>query len=249
MWETVKKHWIVATLGSVVLSVVAIVYFFAGLAGIWAVMSKDTVPEFLAHRGWTLTGWPLSAPPWMAIFVMVVAVAILLGQIGLLKQAYTQRVYESGRVDRETLAQRENERDQAVEALQKKKEEFALHTLERCSGYRYEDGGKPTVTIRFYGYGQDYELVERTKHLIAERLHWDVAVDGGNVPALPQAEKFKVVFETTHISQLFVFNEVAYAISEGGMLGVSVGSSMRDAEDHRHLVIKVLPSAPVSTLT
>ncbi len=138
------------------------------------------------------------------------------------------------------LQQRTNERDGAQQALKTAKREFAHERLKWYSKMSF-GGVKPTVTIRSAAYGNDYAIVQEIQKILKEFTGWEVALDGTNNPMLPQAEKFKVVFESAFTMS---FDDVAFAFSDGDLLGVPVGKAMSDREDSHHLVIKVLPSAP-----
>jgi hypothetical protein len=239
MWNRLKEHWIVAVLLSVVVAVAAIVTFLSGLAAIWGVLSHDTLPDFLARKGWTMTGW-LSGPPWMNLVVMVVAFAVLIVQVELLRQAYTQRVYETGRVDRDTLATMRNERDAAINGEIDTKLRFGRERLVFFSNFKF-GGIDPAVTIRYVGHGPDYAIVQQIEKIFAEFApRWKVDVDGSNKPALRPDATFKVVFELDGPEAM---RPVVTAFVSGQLLRVPMGERIGDRLDSHHLIIDVLPDA------
>ena len=105
----------------------------------------------------------------------------------------------------------------------------------------FADGVKPIVTIRSAAYGHDYALVREIERIFKEFTGWAVTLDGTNNPMLPQAEQFKVVFES---GLTMSFDVIAHAFADGDLLGVPVGRAQSDRSDHHRLVITVLPSAP-----
>lgn len=134
------------------------------------------------------------------------------------------------------------ERDKAVVALKDKKIDYALDLLRKHSRLLI-NGKKPTVTIRYCRYGGDYELAERMRSIFSEYTGWSARIDGSNEPPLKQADKFKISFD---VGMGMVFDDVAWAFSDGELLGVmTVGKMMSDRTDAEHLIVSVLPSAPV----
>jgi hypothetical protein len=67
-----------------------------------------------------------------------------------------------------------------------------------------------------------------------------VTLDGSNQPHLRPAGEFKVLFESSYTQD---FDRIAFAFSDGDLLGVSVGRSIGDRNDQHHLIVKVLPAA------
>jgi hypothetical protein len=60
-------------------------------------------------------------------------------------------------------------------------------------------------------------------------------------PALPRADKFKVVFDVG--MTYFTYGRLIHAISDGDLLGVQIGKrEFVDREDSHHLIVMVLPS-------
>jgi hypothetical protein len=72
MWAHIKDHPLVVTF-------VGVLTFGAAL---WPIFSKDTVPEFLAKRGWGVT-----MPSWYYVLVIVVGCAVVALQIALIRAA------------------------------------------------------------------------------------------------------------------------------------------------------------------
>jgi hypothetical protein len=143
------------------------------------------------------------------------------------------------------------ERDQAVVALKDKKHAYAVEILERCSNLRFKPDSItpviPTVTIRYCSYGKDYELAQQIQTYFTLYAKWPVTLDGSNNPALPRADKFKVVFDVG--MTVMTYGELVHAFIEGNLLGVSVGlQQFVDREDSHHLIVKVLPSTPSESI-
>lgn len=237
VWGSFRKHWITAVFVSVAIAVCAIVAFLSGLAAIWTVMSRDTLPEFLLKKGWTVTGW-LTGPPWMNLTVMVVALAVLIVQIALLRQAYTQRVYESGRVDRETLARYKAERDAAQAMVKATKVKFGREILMFLSGFTVNET-RPSFIIRYVGHGPDHALVKQIKSILRECTGWSVDEEGKNDPILQPDERFKVVFE---VNGSAMSQKIAQAFTDGELLDVPIGQVSTEPGDPAKFVIRVLPS-------
>jgi hypothetical protein len=83
MWKAIKERPVVAFVISILIGVPAFITVLGGLAAIWVVMSRDTVPEFLAKKGWVI-----ALPAWQAIVAIVLGAAILGLQIAILRKAY-----------------------------------------------------------------------------------------------------------------------------------------------------------------
>jgi hypothetical protein len=133
------------------------------------------------------------------------------------------------------------ERDEAVVALKNKKHEYAMETLERYANARFIDDIKPRVTIRYCSYGQDHEIAMQLKGLFTQYVRWDAELELATKPALPRAEKFKVLFDVGRTFQ--TYGPLIRAISEGDFLGVTVGRyEFVDRDDSEHLIVNVLPS-------
>ena len=113
-----------------------------------------------------------------------------------------------------SLQQLTKERDAAIEGLAIQKREHAFETLRWFAGTKI-NGNKPTVTIRFFSYGSDYSLVTRIERIVAEQLGWPVTLDGANIPALPRADRFKVIFTANFVPS---FEHVGAAFYAGDYL-------------------------------
>jgi hypothetical protein len=134
------------------------------------------------------------------------------------------------------------ERDEAIAALKDKKHEYAMEVVERYSNIRAKDGEpQPTVTVRYASYGQDYELAQKIRDLFTQYVRWHVDLETSNKPALPRADKFKVLFDVG--MTYFTYGPLIHAISEGDLLGVPVGRlQFVEREDSHHLIVMVCPS-------
>jgi len=128
---------------------------------------------------------------------------------------------------------------QSQATIKKLKTDHALEQVSICSQMRF-NGTSPTLTVRFAAYGTDYALVKQIEKIFAD-CGWKVHLDGTNNPVLPQADQFKVIFESPGTPS---FDRLAFEFSNADLLGVPVGKSMGDRSDFHHLVIKVLPSPP-----
>jgi hypothetical protein len=133
------------------------------------------------------------------------------------------------------------QRDLAVVALEDKKRDFALDALRRYSRMKFDDK-TPTVTIRHCSYVEtDYELVEQLKNLFELYANWTVTIDGKNDPSLPRAGKCKVMFD---VGCTLSYDDLLFALSQGNLLGVVIGSNKTSRLDVHNLIVEVLPSAP-----
>ena len=83
MWTAIKKHPVVAGVLSLFAFVGSAVIFLAALANIWAVYSHETVPDFLAKKGWAMT-----LPTWQAVVVILAAMGVFVLQTAILREAY-----------------------------------------------------------------------------------------------------------------------------------------------------------------
>jgi hypothetical protein len=122
---------------------------------------------------------------------------------------------------------------------------YALETLRRYSQVRIRSVSgdiEPSVTVRYCSYARDYELAVKIRDLFAKETHWAVTLDGSNVPALPRAADFKVVFDIG--MALMIYGDLVHAFSEGELIGVTVGQyAFTDRTDSQHVTVCVLPSA------
>jgi hypothetical protein len=134
------------------------------------------------------------------------------------------------------------ERDRAIAALKDKKLEYAMEVFERYSNARPTEGSpRITVTVRYANYGHDYDLAQQIKGLFEQYIRWPVTLDANNTPALPRAEKFKVVFDVG--CTYFTYGELIHAVAESEILGVQIGKKeFVDRRDSHHLIVLVLPS-------
>ena len=101
------------------------------------------------------------------------------------------------------------------------------------------------ATVRFAVYS-DVDLAQSVAKILRDTTRWPVELDGSNKPTLlPDAEGFKVVFD---VGPMQSFREVAWAFSEGALLGpeVKIGQRVPDAryDEMEHLIVNVLPSKP-----
>jgi hypothetical protein len=96
MWKQIKAHPVVTGFVSVCVVVGAIVAFLAGLATIWNAYSHDTVPDFLAKKGWAMT-----IPPWQGVLLLCVSLAILICQVAILREAYRAQLTTASRKESE----------------------------------------------------------------------------------------------------------------------------------------------------
>ena len=136
----------------------------------------------------------------------------------------------------------EKERDEARTALRDRKQQYAMEVLERYSGLRHREGTPPTqVTVQYANYGDDYELAQKIEGLFTQYVKWPVTLELATKPALPRADRFKVVFDVgmTYTS----YGDLVHAFSEGDLIGVQVGwKRFVDREDSHNLIVMVLPS-------
>lgn len=123
------------------------------------------------------------------------------------------------------------------DALRTMKRGFAIERLGWVSRASF-DGTKPTVTIRFATYGNDYKLAKEIEAVFTEFCGWPVTTDATNSPTLPQADKFKVVFD---VGFTLSFDAVIASFSQ--LLDVTVGKSQSQRDDYHRLIVNVLPSA------
>ena len=138
-------------------------------------------------------------------------------------------------------AQLEQGRDKAMADLKDRQNVYALETLRRYAGFKFDNGLRPRVTIRYSSYGKDWELAQAVKALVDQHLRWPVTLDASNVPALPRAESFKVVFDLGMTG--FIYGDLVHAFSEGNLLGVPVGQrQFVERADNENLIVLVLPS-------
>jgi len=89
--DTLRKHWVVAVLASIGVGVAAIVAFLSGVAAIWGVMSRDTVPEFLEKQGWLSDWTAMTVPPLLPLTQALVSVGVLVLLVGLWRVARKPR--------------------------------------------------------------------------------------------------------------------------------------------------------------
>ena len=140
------------------------------------------------------------------------------------------------------------ELDLAVVSLKDKKREYAMEVLEQYSNLVPREGTPPiTVTVRYANYGHDYDIAQRIQGLFTQYVKWPVALEASNNPALPRADKFKVVFDVG--STYFTYARLVHAISDGDLLGVPVGKlDFVDRDNPHHLIVLVLPSVGSETI-
>src|SRR4030095_2921384 len=129
------------------------------------------------------------------------------------------------------------ERNQCLEAFKKYKGAIARERIAALATMTF-NRQKPSITIKFASYGRDYALLKDLERILTESGR-TVSLDRSNNPALPQAQEYKVIFESGLTTS---FGPLAGAFSEGELLGVPIGASTADRHDVHHLVIKVLPS-------
>ena len=231
IWEAAQRHWVIAVILSLCVGVAAVVGFMGNLAAIWSVLSKDTVPDFMAKKGWLLTGWSLSAPPLVSIVVMVACIGILLAQIALLSEAWRQRT------DRK-------DKKNALAFVADIKAACGYNQLRFLAPFTPQGGDKPVVTIRWVGYGPDYQLVQRIESIFREHCSsWKVNFDTTNTHELHPDPDCKVRFDYTGMSVMGLW--VLGAFQVGELLGaVTVRGRKNDYRDDWHrLIIEVLPNA------
>ncbi len=100
--------------------------------------------------------------------------------------------------------------------------------------------GPPRVTIRFVGYAStDFGLAKQIESILKEHTQWNLALDGGNNPALRPSNEFKVIFESSVMGS---FREVAAAFSDGRLIDAAIGVRDHPNRFDHDLVIEVLPS-------
>jgi hypothetical protein len=135
-----------------------------------------------------------------------------------------------------------DQREKAVVALKETKSKYAIETLRRHARLIFSENRKPHVTIRYFSYGPDYELAMKLKGLFTQYVEWPVALDATNSPALPRADKFKVVFDVGMTA--LTYGELINAISDGDFLeGATIGQvQFVERKDSEHLIVSVLPS-------
>jgi hypothetical protein len=184
-----------------------------------------------------------------ASILVATAISLILLAVG----AYSLRLRSLRAHAQELLAAATQRSDRSAAELEmvtaafnERKRAYALDVFRRHAGLRLHDDRVPRVTVRFVGYGEDYDIVQKIKTHVAVHLNWPVDVDGSNSPALLRAtDEYKVVFDLGLTGN--IFGEVAGAFSEGNLLGVPIGfQTFSERRDYENLIVKVLPSAGAS---
>jgi len=244
MFKGIEKHPVIST-------ILAIGGAIAAIGGFWSAFSPEPlIPTIIglvrSVVSMRSTVAALSALAFIASIGVLVVVAINAGrarrELPKLQEQIARK--EDERIALERSRATLNEKlSLAVKALTDGKERWAHERLLMYSGLRFGDGGavKPVVVVRFVKYGSDYQLAKLIEKILGDFTSWEVTLDHANSPVLPPMDDFKVIFESGPFRS---FDKVAFAFSDGNLLGVSVGAEcdINRSDEHR-LVIKILPAS------
>jgi hypothetical protein len=230
-----------------------------GLVGGWLVGSRlysERIEVLQLRLSAATEGRPLPPPrpvawPSALLWGVAAVLAVTCARLAMLSRNRKREIKDLlRRVDalQESVRTATNERDSiaaqrdsATIALKDTKRDYAIAILRRYSNLRFDDNTAPRVTIRYGSYGCDHDIAVRIKALFDEHVRWPVTLDASNIPALPRAGTFKVVFDTG--MTVMTYGDLVHAFADGDLLGVSVGVRQGfDREDSHHLIVMVLPS-------
>ncbi len=239
----IKEHPVIA-------SVLAIFSAIAGSAGFWAFFSSRPLGQVIADAIIGLAG-ALSFRSTTAVislllcFVSIGTIVLVAVNAGRFKRESERLAAALAETERQLHALDRNyqtvvaERDRAVAAHKDTKHNIAVKVLQKYSKLQSTDNKQTSVTVRFANYGHDHDLAQQIEGFFKVYANWPVTLDGSNKPALPRADRFKVVFDVG--STALTYSEVMVAIAE--LLGMEVGKiEFSDRDDSHNLIVMVLPS-------